>query len=224
MCIVDASDSQLIQQLYSNTRWVDREAQVLDVQISRFEFMWTVLSKIVMRLMRSVNILFPIFLLSLLSYFIHYVNSYEIGERISLSSRSSHANKQNAWRTDWVDMPPFLAPRFAEAEEIVFHGVLLLAKGNENKGNTTLSEGVGGTGDGELVIQADSVPYKINPEVDFRIGLAFDNHHHHIPWLTVFNAQQRRRLQKLEVTFLHDSYEIIDIRYQTTCKSSILSE
>eukprot|EP01039_Chlorochromonas_danica_P005461 gene5460-6012_t len=115
-------------------------------------------------------------------------------------------------------MPPYLAPRFAEVEEIVFHGVLLLPKGYEKNGNTTLSEGVGGGGgdDGELVIQADSVPYKINPEVDFRVGLAFDNHRHHIPWLTVFNAQQRRRLQKLEVTFLHDSYEIIDIRYQTT--------
>lgn len=141
----------------------------------------------------------------------HVVGSYEIGDHFGMASRSSHADKSNVWRTAWVDMPYFLAPRFGHSEEKLFYAVLLKPAANNSSSS-------------ELVVLADQVAdFRINPEVDFRISLAFDSHRFELPWITVYNAAQRRALQRLEITFYHDGYDLIKVDYQPHCKLSLFA-
>jgi hypothetical protein len=104
-------------------------------------------------------------------------------------------------------MPLYLSPRFAVPEDAIFHAVLLA---NTNKDASSP----------ELIVETDSIAdFRVNPEVDFRVTLAFASHKLQLPWITVFDAAQRRSLQKLEVVFLHDAYEVVKVDFQSTCKS-----
>lgn len=133
---------------------------------------------------------------------------YDLGEKVSFSARSSHASKGAIWRTVWVDMPFYLAPRFGVEEEKVFHAPILANV--QSDGNETRSE---------LIIDEDRLAsFRIDSEVDFRVGLSFDKHQQELSWITVYDAAMRRTLQKLEVVFGHDSYDIISVQYKTYCK------
>lgn len=137
------------------------------------------------------------------------IHGYDVGEKVSFSARSAHATKGVGWRTVWVDMPFYLAPRFGIEEEKVFHAPILAH---------VQSDGANGTRS-ELIVDEDRLAsFRIDPEVDFRVGLSFDKHQQEITWITVYEAAMRRTLQKLEVEFSHDSYDVVSLQYKTHCK------
>eukprot|EP01031_Cornospumella_fuschlensis_P026090 gene26090-31507_t len=101
-------------------------------------------------------------------------------------------------------MPFYLAPRFGIDEEKVFHAPILAnvqADANETRS--------------DLIVDEDRLAsFRVDPEVDFRVGLSFDKHQHEISWITVYDAAMRRTLQKLEVEFGHDSYDVLGLQYK----------
>lgn len=84
-------------------------------------------------------------------------------------------------------------PRFDVEEEVVFHAQIPKLSKNASS-------------------------HKIDVSSDFKVALAFDNHKLMVPWVTVFDAEKRRSLRKLVITFTKDEHEIIKIDHEEECK------
>jgi hypothetical protein len=117
------------------------------------------------------------------------VRGYQQGDRVVASSISQHLQT----RTDWQDLSLDLLPRFGVDDSVIFHAKV--PHWNEN-----------------------ATEHRIHPKHDLSVSLSFDFHHHSLPWLTVFSAQQRHALKLLTVTFTKNQFEIVKVDYQTTCE------
>lgn len=109
-------------------------------------------------------------------------------DRVIGSSASQHAHS----RSSWVDMPVNSMPRFGIAESLIFHANVPKLRKNDT------------------II-------RLNPSSDLKVSLAFDNHKHVVPWITVFDSVKKRSLRKLSVIFTKDEYEIISVAYELEC-------
>ncbi len=121
------------------------------------------------------------------------VFAYQIGDRVISTIQSQHVEA----RSSWNELPMSLFPRFGVDETVIIH-----AKVPENAVNTT--------------------EHKINPMFDFKVTLAFDYNRHSVPWVAVFDKEQRRSMKKLIVTFIRDEFEIVKVRYIPICKTFLL--
>ena len=113
----------------------------------------------------------------------------------------------NKWKTPKIELPLRHLPRFKEPAEFVMHATIPGQQGKEAEMdfNTT------GAKAEDFLWKAKNV--KVNPEEDVKISFTFANNKLLIPWLSVFDAKKRRSLEKLEVTFEHDQYDILEVRY-----------
>ena len=129
------------------------------------------------------------------------VISYEGGDYVSGVSQTLH----NKWKTPKIELPLRHLPRFKEPAEFVMHATIPGQQGKEAEMdfNTT------GAKAEDFLWKAKNV--KVNPEEDVKISFTFANNKLLIPWLSVFDAKKRRSLEKLEVTFEHDQYDILEV-------------
>lgn len=115
--------------------------------------------------------------------------AYQIGDRVIATIQSQHVQA----RSKWNELPIVLFPRFGINEAVIVH-----AQVPPGAVNTT--------------------DQKINTGHDFKVTLAFDYNRHSVPWVSVFDKEQRRTLKKLIVTFIRDEFEIVKVRYNAICK------
>ena len=128
---------------------------------------------------------------------------YDNGDYVNGVSQTLH----NKWKTPKMEMPLRQLPRFREPAAFVMHATIPGQHGEEAEMdfNTT------GAKVGDFSWKAKNV--KVNPEADVKISFTFANNKLLIPWLSVFDAKKRRSLEKLEVTFEHDQYDVLEVRY-----------
>ena len=123
------------------------------------------------------------------------VSSLEHGDRISTMSQTLH----NGFKTSWADIPLQSMPRFRVASSSILHLTLPRPPPVEDV-NSKKNEKL------------------VNPNEDVKFSLTFADHKLILPWTVVFDANKRRSLQKLIVTFSHDQFDVDGIEYQTECK------
>lgn len=129
--------------------------------------------------------------------------AYESGDYVSSISQTLH----NKWKTPKMELPLRHLPRFREPAAFVMHATIPGQQGDEAEMdfNTT------GAKSKDFHWKAKNV--KVNPEADVKISFTFANNKVLIPWLSVFDAKKRRSLERLEVTFEHDQYDVLEVRY-----------
>ena len=129
-----------------------------------------------------------LFLILLYSKLVEII-SFQPGNVIPASTRSLHDQR----KTEWTDVSLPISPKFAIMESVLFHADIPQA----NKTGSSL--------------------YTIDPQKDFKVSFIF-GHSIQIPWITVFNAEERKCLRKLIVTFTRDEFEVLKVKYKTICK------
>lgn len=115
--------------------------------------------------------------------------AFQHGDRVTSVAMSQHMDK----RTTWNDMSLQILPRFMIDESVVFHAEI-------------------------PKFHVNATDYKINIKGDFKAILSFDYNKFSTPWVTVYDAEQRRVLRRLKLTFTHDRYEILKVDYELVCK------
>ncbi len=116
------------------------------------------------------------------------VSGFEAGDRISTQIRSKH----NDVLTTWLDVPIEKMPRFKLSDSQVIQ-VAIPTKEGEN----------GGT---------------LNPTDHFKISMTFANHKLLVPWVALYDAQERKSLNKLTVIFEYDEYDVLRVRSIPHCE------
>lgn len=65
---------------------------------------------------------------------------------------------------------------------------------------------------------------KLNPKEDLKVSLLFAGSKHVLPLILLFDSKQKKSLKSLIVTYKHDDYDIINLKFETICKfTSMLS-
>ena len=111
------------------------------------------------------------------------------GDRISSLSQTLHSDT----KTQWTDMPLHQMPRFASPERTIFRAQIPKYSPN-------------------------ATDFRINPKKDLKVAFTFQGSKFSIPWIPIFDARNRISMQKLIVTFTHDEFEIVSLKYETVCK------
>jgi len=134
------------------------------------------------------------------------ISSYENGDIVSGVSQSLH----NGWKTPKIDMPLRQLPRFREPAAFVVHATIPGQHGEEAEVflNTTNTKRT------NLLWKGKNV--KVNPGEDVKISFTFANNKLLIPWLSVFDSKKKRSLERLVLTFEHDQYDVLEVRYERT--------
>lgn len=117
-------------------------------------------------------------------------DAYQLSDPVITSAQSQHIEA----RTGWYDFPLDALPKFGVEDTAIVHA--------------TVPQGV-----------ANATNYRINPNFDFKVSLSFDYHRVAVPWFVVYDAQQRRTLKKLKVTFTRDEFEIVKVDYEPICET-----
>jgi hypothetical protein len=112
------------------------------------------------------------------------------GDRVSTLSQSMHVEM----KSPWMDMPLHQMPRFEVPDKHIFYA--------------------------QLPKHKNATGYRVDPRHDVKVSLTFMGNRMSIPWVNVFNAKERVTLKSLVVTFTHDEFEIVRLRYDTVCKLS----
>jgi hypothetical protein len=116
------------------------------------------------------------------------------GERISALTQTIH----NDVKTEWMDLPVHLMPRFGERQSQIFH--VLLPKKAENASD-----------------------FRINPKSDVKVSFTFLGNKLSAPALTVYSAKDRVSLKKVVLTFTRDEFEVVRVDAQKICKCDTAS-
>lgn len=64
---------------------------------------------------------------------------------------------------------------------------------------------------------------KLNPKEDLKVSLLFAGSRHVLPLIVLFDAKQKKSLKSLTVTYTHDDFDIIGLKFETICKSTCMS-
>ena len=64
---------------------------------------------------------------------------------------------------------------------------------------------------------------KLNPKEDLKVSLLFAGSKHVLPLIVLFDAKQKKSLKSLTVTYTHDDFDIIGLKFETICKSTCMS-
>lgn len=129
------------------------------------------------------------FLFAILVTLFVTIVAHQEDERIVASSISQHSGG----RTTWSDLPVGIMPRFGINDEVVFHAHIPKLSKNASD-------------------------HRIDISSDFKVSFAFDSHKLVVPWITVFDANKKRTLRKLFVTFTKDEHEIVKVDHELECK------
>ena len=117
------------------------------------------------------------------------LSALQPGDRISMLTQSLHSDS----KTDWIDMPVHMMPRFGEPDSHIFHTVI--PKFSEN-----------------------STDYRINPRSDLKISFTFLGNKLSIPWIAVYSAKDRISLKRLVIKFTRDEFEVVQVDVEKICK------
>eukprot|EP01040_Poterioochromonas_malhamensis_P010785 gene10785-11756_t len=122
------------------------------------------------------------------------VSSHTKDDPILTLTRSRHVNAE----TEWKELPLDQVPQYLNEKQVVFHATV-----PKYDPNITTN-------------------YRININHDLKVSFLFD----HIqklstPWITVFDSIGRKSLKKLEITFIHDEFEIVKVLYTPTYGSQL---
>lgn len=117
------------------------------------------------------------------------VGALQPGDRISTLIQTLHSDM----KTQWTDIPLNNMPHFGKPESVVLHANIPKYKEN-------------------------STEYQIDPTKDVKVALSFDGNKLMIPWIPIYEANMRRTMRKLVITFTIDEFEIIRLRHSVICK------
>eukprot|EP00598_Pedospumella_elongata_P017038 CAMPEP_0184993464 /NCGR_PEP_ID=MMETSP1098-20130426/45667_1 /TAXON_ID=89044 /ORGANISM="Spumella elongata, Strain CCAP 955/1" /LENGTH=194 /DNA_ID=CAMNT_0027519303 /DNA_START=97 /DNA_END=681 /DNA_ORIENTATION=+ len=104
------------------------------------------------------------------------------GDRVSMLTQTFHSDT----KTEWLDMPLHLMPRFTTPGSHIFH--VTIPKFAKN-----------------------ATEYRINPRNDLKVSFTFLGNKLSLPNIQVYNAKERVALKKLVVTFTHDEFEVVKV-------------
>jgi hypothetical protein len=111
------------------------------------------------------------------------------GDRVSVLTQTVHSDT----KTDWIDLPVHMMPRFGMADSHIFHTVI--PKFSEN-----------------------ATDFRINPRSDLKVSFTFLGNKLSVPWVIVYSAKDRVSLKKLEIVFTRDEFEVVRVDIKKTCK------
>lgn len=128
-------------------------------------------------------------LISLLLACCAAVLALQPGDRVSMLTQSFHSDT----KTEWLDMPLHLMPRFGTPASHIFH--VTIPKYSKN-----------------------ATDYRINPRNDLKVSFTFLGNKLSLPNVPVYIAKERLALKKLIVTFTHDEFEVVKVDTEKICK------
>jgi len=127
--------------------------------------------------------------LALLCIVLSVTVALQPGDRVSMLTQTFHSDT----KTEWLDMPLHLMPRFTTPGSHIFH--VTIPKFAKN-----------------------ATEYRINPRNDLKVSFTFLGNKLSLPNIQVYNAKERVALKKLVITFTHDEFEVVKVDIEKTCK------
>lgn len=115
--------------------------------------------------------------------FISSCLSYHTNDIVSSHYQTVHAQ----WKTPWVELPINQMPKFGQNDA---HVVRFTLPSNKTAHRV-----------------------KIDPNYDVKLTLAFADHKLISPLIVTFDSVKKKLLKKCIVTFMHDEYDILRIKY-----------
>lgn len=64
---------------------------------------------------------------------------------------------------------------------------------------------------------------KLNPKEDLKVSLLFAGSRHVLPLIVLFDAKQKKSLKSLTVTYTHDDFDLLGLKFETICKSTSIA-
>ena len=121
--------------------------------------------------------------------FIVTANALQPGDRVSMLTQTLHSDM----KTEWIDLPVHMMPRFGITESHIYHTILPTASENASD-------------------------FRINPRNDLKVAFTILGNKLSIPWIPVYSAKDRASLKKLEIVFTRDEFEVVRVDVRKTCK------
>ena len=59
---------------------------------------------------------------------------------------------------------------------------------------------------------------RLNPNEDVKVSLTFAKHKLIIPNTLLYDSKHKKSLQTMVVTFAHDDFDVISLKYETICE------
>jgi len=106
--------------------------------------------------------------------------TYESKERISTQIRIKH----DGLATSFHDIPIDQMPRFRSSESRIIQVKL---PRTDDSGHAA----------------------KLNPENDLKFSMSFSHNKLLLPWIHLYNANEKSTLNKLSITFQHDEFDVL---------------
>jgi hypothetical protein len=60
---------------------------------------------------------------------------------------------------------------------------------------------------------------RLNANEDVKISITFDGNRLIVPTILLYDSKRRKSLLALTVTFSHDDFDVLRLKYDTVCKS-----
>lgn len=112
------------------------------------------------------------------------VHSYQQGDRLLASIQTYH----HGWKTPWMDLAIKNMPRFRNFDTSIVE-VSLPHNGNDN---------------------TPEIPIDLSQ--DLKISLTFAAQRLLVPQVILFDSKEKKSLDQLVITFLHDKYDVLKIK------------
>lgn len=116
-----------------------------------------------------------------------FFSAYEYGDRLASLIQSSHKE----WISPWMEIPIQNMPRFRIDDSTIIRVHLP----HEEK-------------------QGNSPEIAIDVKEDVMISLTFAENELVTPKLSLYNAKERKSIDKLIITFTHDQYHVLSVDYK----------
>ena len=127
--------------------------------------------------------------LTVLLTYISFMIAYQTGDRVSAQIRSQQSGYSNYFH----DIPIDQMPRFRICSSSIIN--VKLPRSEELGHNI-----------------------KLDTNEDFKVSLSFSNNKVILPWLKLFDSNEKKSLQKLIITFNHDEFDVLRLTTDTICK------
>ncbi len=121
-----------------------------------------------------------------------FSTAFQIGDRISTQVKTQH----DEFMTSFHDIPIDKMPRFRLPDSKI---IIVNLPRSEELGHVI----------------------KLNPNENLKFSFSFANSKLLVPWTILFDASNKRSLNKLSITFDHDEFDVLRLTTKTQCKNRL---
>lgn len=143
--------------------------------------------------------------------------TYQRGDRIPVMIQTYHSG----WKSLWMEPAVSNMPHFINNQDSILSISLPRPEVREEQILEQQQESAedGSKPKRKRNIDPKLLDSRINPEEDVKVSFTFADRKIILPQVVVFDADEKKSLKRLIVTFYHDKFDVLRLTHQLECKT-----